>query len=141
MVQKEVARRMAAQAGDDDYGILSVFCGYYAETSLLFTISPNAFFPKPGVMSAIVRLAMRPHPLYPAKDDALFRAMVRSAFGKRRKTLKNSLSYFAEGRGFVLPDLSVMSRRPEELPIADLVELSNTLFEHAREHTTAPPHE
>jgi 16S rRNA (adenine1518-N6/adenine1519-N6)-dimethyltransferase len=135
MVQKEVARRMAAGPGSEDYGILSVFCGYFAETSLLFDVSANAFFPRPKVTSAVIRFRMRDFPGARASDENFFRAMVRAAFGKRRKTLRNSLGYFAEAERFRLPDLPVFARRPEELAIAELVGLANTL------HTLLPDHD
>ena len=127
MVQKEVARRMAAQPQDDEYGILSVFCGYCADVELLFDVSPNAFYPKPQVTSTVVRLEMREPAFSLALDERFFRLMVRSVFGKRRKTLRNSLRYFCEPRDLALPESPLLDKRPEELSIQQLVELSNTL--------------
>lgn len=128
MVQKEVGQRMASRPGNGDYGILSVFCGYCAHVEILFDVSPNAFYPKPQVTSTVVHLTMRASSVSPARDEQFFRAMVRAAFGKRRKTLRNSLRYFCEPRGIQLPDLLVLDRRPEELSIQELVELSDTLL-------------
>ncbi len=133
MVQKEVGRRMLAGPGGGEYGILSVFCGYYAEVRALFEVSPNAFFPKPGVISLLVQLKMRARPVHPARDEEFFRGMVRAVFGKRRKTLRNSLRYFTDPRGITLPDLPLLTRRPEELSLPELVELSNTLLQFAPE--------
>ena len=130
-VQKEVGRRMLATPGTGDYGILSVFCGYYAEVRALFEISPSAFFPKPAVTSLVMQLKFRLRPVHPARDEKFFREMVRSTFGKRRKTLRNSLRYFAAPRGITLPDLPLLERRPEELSLPELVELSNVLLERA----------
>lgn len=127
MVQKEVARRMAAGPGSKEYGILSVFCGYAAETTLLFDVSPEAFVPRPKVTSAVVRFRIRDFPGARAEDENFFRSMVRAAFGKRRKTLRNSLNEFSAERGFRLPGLPVFARRPEELTISQLVELGNML--------------
>ena len=138
MVQKEVARRMAAGPGSGDYGILSVFCGYFAETSLLFDVSAGAFHPRPKVTSAVVRFRMRDFPGARAADEVFFRAMVRAAFGKRRKTLRNSLGYFAEAERFALPDLPIFARRPEELSIAELVGLANTLSTLLPDHDSGP---
>jgi 16S rRNA (adenine1518-N6/adenine1519-N6)-dimethyltransferase len=129
MVQKEVALRMTAPPGSSDYGILSVMCGWCAETTRLFDVSPNAFFPRPKVTSTVVSLRMRERPSAPVNDERFFRAMVRSVFGKRRKTLRNSLSYFAEAEGFAVPPLPGLKRRPEELSIPDLAELSNLLWQ------------
>jgi 16S rRNA (adenine1518-N6/adenine1519-N6)-dimethyltransferase len=137
-VQKEVGRRKLAGPGTGDYGILSVFCGYYAEVRALFEIPPGAFFPKPGVMSLVMQLRMRGRPVHPARDEEFFREMVRSAFGKRRKTLRNSLRYFTAPRGITLPELPLLSRRPEELSLSELVDLSNTLLQCAPSRNAEP---
>ena len=137
-VQKEVGRRMLAGPGTGDYGILSVFCSYYAEVQALFEISPSAFFPKPGVTSIVMHLKMRGRPVHPARDEAFFREMVRAVFGKRRKTLRNSLRYFTVPRGITLPELPLLQRRPEELSPRELVELSNTLFQYATAQNAEP---
>ena len=137
-VQKEVGRRMLAGPGTGDYGILSVFCGYYAEVRALFEIPPGAFFPTPGVTSLVMQLRMRARPVDPARDEEFFREMVRSTFGKRRKTLRNSLRYFTAPRGITLPELPMLSRRPEELSLGELVDLSNTLLQCAPSRNAEP---
>jgi 16S rRNA (adenine1518-N6/adenine1519-N6)-dimethyltransferase len=137
-VQKEVGRRMLAGPGSGDYGILSVFCSYYAEVQSLFEIPPDAFFPKPGVMSIVMQLRMRARPVRPAHDEDFFREMVRATFGKRRKTLRNSLRYFTAPRGITLPELPLLSRRPEELSPHEFVELSNTLLQRAPAQNVEP---
>ena len=128
MLQREVARRLIAQPHTKEYGILSVFCQLFADVALLFDVSPNAFFPKPSVTSSVVQLAMLPSPRYQLHDEPFFRAMVRSVFGKRRKTLRNSLRYFLGERGHTLPPLPGLQARPEDLTLWQLVELGNTLF-------------
>ena len=135
MVQKEVAARIVARPGSADYGILSVMCGYCAEPALLFDVSPDAFFPRPKVTSSVLRLRMQSGPAIPARDERFFRAMVRSVFGKRRKTLRNSLAYFTAAEGMELPALSGMTRRPEELSVEELVDLSNTLLQSMTDRT------
>jgi 16S rRNA (adenine1518-N6/adenine1519-N6)-dimethyltransferase len=128
MVQREVGRRMLAGPGSGEYGILSVFCTYYAEVRALFEVSPDVFYPKPDVTSIVMNLTMLERPVIAADDEAFFREMVRSIFGKRRKTLRNSLKYFASPRGITVPALPFLRKRPEELSAAELVDLSNTLF-------------
>lgn len=130
MMQKEVARRLVASPGVKDYGILSVFCQLHADAVLLFDVSPNAFFPKPKVTSSVVHLRMLPEPRYRVKNEEFFRRMVRSVFGKRRKTLRNSLSYFFDESVDVSSTTTDLARRPEDLSIQELVELSNELFIH-----------
>src|SRR5712692_5864921 len=86
MVQREVAQRLAAKPGTKQYGILSVYARFYGKMKILFTVSPNCFYPKPKVSSAVVQEALFdqiPHEV----DEQLFRAVVRTSFGKRRKTL------------------------------------------------------
>jgi len=56
MVQEEVAKRMIANKGSKDYGILAVILKYFSEPKLCFKVSPNAFYPKPKVTSAIVHI-------------------------------------------------------------------------------------
>jgi len=131
LVQREVGRRMAAAPCSPDYGILSVFCRYASDVKALFDVPPGAFYPRPGVTSLLMRLVMRAAPELPADDEAFFRTVVRATFGKRRKTLRNSLRYVDALRGAALPDLPELDRRPEELSVAELVALSNTLLRAA----------
>jgi 16S rRNA (adenine1518-N6/adenine1519-N6)-dimethyltransferase len=90
MLQKEVVDRMAAEAGDDDYGRLTVALAARAQVSKLFTVGAGAFRPAPKVESAIVRLVPRPPP-FEIVDQALFDRLVTAAFSQRRKTLSNGL--------------------------------------------------
>ena len=91
MVQLEVAKRMTANKGTKDYGILAVVLKYFTETKLCFKISPNVFYPKPKVFSALVHIHFKE--MKQAKEEQkLFINVVKAAFGHRRKTLKNSFS-------------------------------------------------
>jgi 16S rRNA (adenine1518-N6/adenine1519-N6)-dimethyltransferase len=91
MLQKEVVDRMAASAGDDDYGRLSVMLAPWLQVEPLFDIGPGAFRPPPKVDSTFVRL--RPHaaPPFPLEDLRRFSTVVAAAFSQRRKTLRNAL--------------------------------------------------
>lgn len=91
MVQREVAQRLVARPGSKDYGALSVLAGYYARAELAFTVSPNSFWPRPKVWSAVVVLSpTRPDPHKPPAEA--FFAVVRAAFVRRRKMLRNALA-------------------------------------------------
>ena len=92
MLQKEVVRRMAAGPGSRNYGRLSVMCQNRCEIVPLFEIGPGSFDPRPKVDSGFVRLQPRPVPLSGHDGEALLAEVVRQAFSKRRKTLRNSLS-------------------------------------------------
>ena len=92
MVQKEVASRMCAQPGTKDYGALTVAVSYYSECYLAANVPKNCFMPRPDVMSAVVRLTVRPEPPVSAGDPNHMFAIVKAAFGQRRKTLQNALT-------------------------------------------------
>lgn len=127
MMQREVARRLIAQPNTKDYGILAVFTQMFTRVKLLFDVSPSCFFPAPSVMSSVVQLRVLECPLYALKDEEFFRGMVRAVFGKRRKTLRNSLQYFLEEVP-VLPSRFDLSHRPEALSIEQLADLANALI-------------
>ena len=91
MLQKEVARRLAAAPGSKDYGPLSLWTRLYTETCLLFPVSPQSFHPEPKVASAVVRLDMLPRPRIALDDPENLRKVIHSAFTYRRKTLGNAL--------------------------------------------------
>lgn len=126
MLQKEVVQRLAATPEDDDYGRLSVMVQYFCSVEHLFDVPPGAFKPAPKVTSAIVRLRPHRHTKEQAVDTALLRDLVRTAFSQRRKTLRNCLKpLIGDLDAQALPvDLSL---RPENLSVADYVNLSNTI--------------
>jgi 16S rRNA (adenine1518-N6/adenine1519-N6)-dimethyltransferase len=88
MVQREVADRLVARPGEEDYGALSVFtqAAFHVERAL--KVPPGAFFPAPNVDSAVVTLTPLATPR--AKETDAFRELVRRAFAQRRKTLRNA---------------------------------------------------
>ena len=123
MVQYEVAKRMTAKMGSKDYGILSVLLEYFGNTKLAFKVSPNVFYPKPNVDSAIVHIYFndkRDNPEF----NLMFKSIVKSAFGNRRKTLKNSLSngIFTEVN-FSKCGID-LSLRAEQLNVDDFIQLT-----------------
>lgn len=91
-VQREVAARLAASPGGKDYGALTVAVQYRAGVTVVGRVPPTAFYPPPDVESAIVRMDVRPQPAVAVADERGFFAVVRAAFGQRRKTLRNALA-------------------------------------------------
>jgi len=91
MLQREVVDRMRAAPGGRDYGRLSVMVQYRCSVQALFDVDPGAFRPRPKVRSTFARLV--PHTIPPrvARDPLCLQRVVRTAFGQRRKTLKNAL--------------------------------------------------
>lgn len=126
MLQKEVAERMAAKPDSSDYGRLSVMVQYHCQVELLFDVPASAFYPPPQVQSSIVRLI--PYRQYPylAKDYSLFEAIVKHAFGQRRKTLRNSLRDLVDDDTWA--HIQIHSNlRAENLSVKDFVEISNAV--------------
>lgn len=99
MVQKEVGERMTALPGSKTYSAFSLFCRYAYHPRRLFTVPPQAFFPKPEVESAVIELT--PHGLYnEMRDPKIFFSSVNGMFHSRRKTVRNSLRGFPGLAGF-----------------------------------------
>ena len=89
MLQREVIARMAAKAGDPDYGRLTVMLAPWVRIERLFDVGPGAFQPPPRVWSAVARLTVRAEPAFPVSEH--FGAVVAAAFAHRRKTIRNAL--------------------------------------------------
>ncbi len=89
MLQREVIARMAAKAGEDDYGRLTVMLAPWVSIEHLFDVGPGAFSPPPRVWSAVARLTVRAEPSFPVSEH--FGAVVAAAFAHRRKTIRNAL--------------------------------------------------
>ncbi len=127
MLQKEVVQRLAASAGEKNYGRLGIMAQYHCSVEHLFDVPPECFQPAPKVDSAIVRLA--PHPKLPkvAHQPEKFDKLVKTAFSQRRKTLRNSLKSLDVS--LAAEDLNIdLSQRAENLSLADYVDLSNQLW-------------
>lgn len=131
MVQREVAQRMVAPPGSPDYGALSVAVQYYTEPRLVARVPRGAFWPPPEVDSAVVAMEVRLHPPVDAPRQALF-AVVRAAFGQRRKTVANAL---AGGLGLDRAAVEVAlaaagvdpGRRGETLSLAEFAAIARAL--------------
>ena len=124
MVQNEVAKRMTAKKGSKDYGILTVLLNYFTDTQVCFKVSPNAFYPKPKVTSAIVHLRFKELTISKNKRE-MFIMVVKACFGNRRKTLKNSLSNsIFKGLNFSNSGID-LALRAEQLDVKDFLVLTD----------------
>lgn len=92
MIQKEVAKRMIAPPGNKDYGALSVAVQYYSNPKIIANVPSSVFIPKPNVDSAVIKLDIYKTPPVNVIDESIMFKVVKSAFGKRRKTILNALS-------------------------------------------------
>ena len=149
MVQKEVAERMQAGPGSKDYGTLSLAVQYYSRPEIVMNVPPSCFMPRPGVGSAVIRLArLRDRPVE-AGDERMLFSIIRAAFNQRRKTLANALAnapgLTGEG-GRTLPltreevhdvlDKMGLSRtiRGEALNLEQFAEFSRNCILHTKNH-------
>ena len=136
MVQKEVAERIAEKPGSKTYGILSVLLQAWYDIEYLFTVGSGCFAPPPKVESAVIRLTRNSRTSLGC-DEKLFKTVVKTAFGQRRKMMRNPLKPLATAKaarcGWSQEELSaflsqpVFSQRPEQLSVEDFVALSNLL--------------
>ena len=92
MIQKEVASRLTAPAGDPEYGAITAVLSYYGSVERLFTVPAGCFVPAPKVDSAVVRIALHKEPPVKVLDEEMLFRAIRGGFAQRRKTLANSLS-------------------------------------------------
>lgn len=128
MLQREVAERVAAEPGSKTYGALSVLTQVAALVRLAFTVPPGAFSPPPQVESAVLHLEPYRQPPVPVADSARFAAVVRAAFGQRRKSLANALASglgLATERARALVEVAGIDpgRRAETLTLAEFARL------------------
>lgn len=98
MLQKEVVDRMVSREGSADYGRLSIMTALFCDATWLFDVPPGAFTPRPRVQSAVLRLVPRTTPLCRPDCEDRLADIVRQAFSKRRKTLRNAL------KGLITPE-------------------------------------
>jgi 16S rRNA (adenine1518-N6/adenine1519-N6)-dimethyltransferase len=134
MFQKELSERICAKPGNKDYGRISVMLQYCSDIGKIADVKASLFFPKPKIDSQIIEIRFRESPDLPADDEKFFFNVIKAAFGKRRKTLRNSLSgselkidaqtaVSALNRAGIDP-----SRRAETLTVEEFVRLSNAIL-------------
>jgi 16S rRNA (adenine1518-N6/adenine1519-N6)-dimethyltransferase len=115
MVQREVGERLAAGAGDEAYGAVSVKVAYWAEASVVGRVPATVFIPRPKVESVLVRLDRRPRPVGAAGSVAYGRLfeVVRAGFGQRRKMLRRSLDGVVTAGAFEAAGVAPTARAEE----------------------------
>ena len=120
MFQKEVAKRIVSGPGNKDYGILSVLVQAYYHAEYLFDVPPQSFNPPPKVDSGVIKLTRRTD-VVDMRSEKSFIAVVKAAFGQRRKMLRNPL------KGMFTPETlqeEIFTKRPEQLSVADFAALT-----------------
>lgn len=120
MFQKEVAQRIAAREGNKVYGVTSVLIQGWFDVSYLFDVDENSFNPPPKVKSGVIRLKPRKEKL-PMKSRQAFFVLVKTAFGQRRKTLRNACKSLFDPEKLKDP---LFNKRAEQLSVNDFAQLS-----------------
>ncbi|MBA3985540.1 MAG: 16S rRNA (adenine(1518)-N(6)/adenine(1519)-N(6))-dimethyltransferase RsmA [Flavobacteriales bacterium] len=124
MFQKEVALRICAKEGSKVYGILSVLAQAFYDAAYLFTVPPHVFSPPPKVDSGVIRLTRKENFTLPC-NEKLFFSVVKTAFGQRRKTLRNSLKSLSLSDK--LKKDTIFDKRPEQLSVPDFISLTQKI--------------
>ena len=126
-IQKEVGERIVSAPGCKTYGIPSVLFQMFSDVEPLLLVSRHVFYPVPKVDSLVLRFRFRDQPLAAIRDVAFFIRLVKTAFGQRRKMLKNTLkSLIIDERRFESVSID-LTKRPERLSVSDFARLSNEL--------------
>jgi 16S rRNA (adenine1518-N6/adenine1519-N6)-dimethyltransferase len=132
LVQREVANRMSAAAGDDDYGALTVNVQALATAETVFRVPAGAFSPPPKVESAVVKVIPRDDPLVTAGEEQPFREFVQATFGFRRKQMRRALRELrpmsaAEADALLKAAGVAPDQRPETLTVEQFIALFRLL--------------
>jgi 16S rRNA (adenine1518-N6/adenine1519-N6)-dimethyltransferase len=129
-LQLEVAHRLMAKAGDEDYGVLTLLLQLDYELRDRFKIPAGCFFPAPDVDSACVVLIRRAQPLLPENQHAIFVKIVKRAFSQRRKKMLKLLreDWPAEELTQAFEELKISpEERAEKLGLEQFVALTEKL--------------
>ena len=132
-VQQEVAERLIAKP--DDMSLLAVSVQFYGKPSIVTRLSPAAFWPRPDVASAVVRIEVYEQPPVDVPSEALFFKVVKAGFGQKRKQLKNSVG---AGLGITHADASAIlteagvdpTRRAETLTLEEWAAITRVVVAH-----------
>ena len=141
MLQKEMAQRICAGPGSKTYGRLSVMLQYCATARELMQVKAAQFFPAPKVDSTVIGIRFTSPPPFPAVDEALLFRVIKAAFGKRRKTLRNALSqsdlqlHPATCERLLTEAEIDPTRRAETLSVEDFVRLGNAVASILKQKT------
>ncbi len=141
MLQREVVKRITAEAGNSERGFLSVLVEAFAETEKLFDVPPNAFRPVPKVWSSVIRIKFRElRPIiFGKRNEQVFRQLVSAGFAQKRKTILNNFKnassnlqkMFDQNGGIssVLDSVKIdQRRRAESLTLEEWQRISDSII-------------
>ena len=131
MVQKEAAIRLSAAPGTRDCGAVSLAVQFYAEPTRLFGVSRGSFMPAPNVDSEVIRLLVRKDTPVAVENEKRLFAVIRAAFGQRRKTLQNALTTAGYSKQQIADACEAanipVTARAEQLTLQQFADLTNHL--------------
>jgi 16S rRNA (adenine1518-N6/adenine1519-N6)-dimethyltransferase len=132
MIQKEMADRILAKPGTKEYGALGVMVRTYCDVHSVLKVGAGSFVPAPKIDSKVIKIVPLPgaQPRVPIADEAHYSKVVHTAFGQRRKTLRNALraQWSDEQVDAALARISLDGgRRGETLDIAEFGRLAEAL--------------
>jgi 16S rRNA (adenine1518-N6/adenine1519-N6)-dimethyltransferase len=143
MVQREVANRLLAQPDTEDYSSLTAQVQLVATVRRVCHVGRHAFIPAPRVESTVVQLDILPTPAAQVQDPGSYAAVVRAAFGQRRKTLRNALHSLLAELPAAATNAAVaraqidLGRRGETLTVHEFARLANELAQARKPNTDA----
>ncbi len=139
MVQREVAERLVAETGCENYGRLAVLAQFRAQPRILFTLPPSVFTPPPKVSSALIEIVPRRSGAG-AVSIGLLERITAAAFGQRRKMLRSSLASLGADTAVLLRDAGIdPAERAERLTVSDFTTLAHHLGQQQARHSGQPP--
>ena len=129
MFQKELAERVISGPGSKVYGVISVLVQAYYTGEYLFTVNPGSFNPAPKVKSGVIRLTRKDNFTLDC-DEKLFRTVVKTSFGQRRKMLRNTIKSLVKDEELLKDEF--FNKRPEQLSLEEFVTLTKKVYEWNR---------
>lgn len=136
MIQKEVALKFSAQAGDSEFSALAILAGVRGDVELLFDVPATAFNPQPKVVSAVIRIIKDRNLI--GEELVEFEKFLKSAFSSPRKTLLKNLSNYSSKsliESFLLKYDLPLTTRPHELCVALYLKLFKEAKNERREES------
>ena len=139
MFQKELAERITAPEGTRNFGRMAAMLGYCAKIRTLVRVDSSKFFPRPKVDSEVIEVSFLDEPAHVAEDEALLYGVIKAAFGKRRKNLRNALSNSelpltpVEAEEVLIRAEIAVNRRAESLTVEEFVRLTNALVGYLKD--------
>ena len=116
MVQREAGERIAAKVGDSAYGAVSVRVALRAKATVVGSVPPSVFYPKPRVASVLVAVERHKQMETSREVTEEMIRLLRLSFGQRRKMLRKSLTGVTTSASFTNSGVKP-SQRPEELDV------------------------